>query len=85
MSVSKWAWRPECDNHVCCGDCDECAYADEVKFVITPACALWLTVKDWGLTADWNAKIYEAAFNDLMDILCKSGYLEKGNEDEQAN
>lgn len=28
MSVSKWAWIPECDNRVCCGDCDECTAYD---------------------------------------------------------
>ena len=28
MSVSKWAWMPECDNRVCCGDCDECTAYD---------------------------------------------------------
>lgn len=29
MSVSKWAWIPECDNRVCCGDCYECSAYDE--------------------------------------------------------
>lgn len=28
MSVSKWAWTEECDNRVCCGDCDECSAYD---------------------------------------------------------
>ena len=28
MSVSKWAWQPECDNRVCCGDCDNCTAYD---------------------------------------------------------
>lgn len=31
MSVSKWAWQPECDNRVCCGDCDECSALDECE------------------------------------------------------
>lgn len=33
MSVSKWAWRPECDNDACPGDCDLCSsvYDDECE------------------------------------------------------
>lgn len=29
MSVSKWAWREECDNDYCPGDCDICPKKDE--------------------------------------------------------
>ena len=29
MSVSKWAWREECDKDYCPGDCDNCPKADE--------------------------------------------------------
>lgn len=28
MSVSKWAWEPECDNRLCCGDCALCSAYD---------------------------------------------------------
>ena len=28
MSVSLWAWRPECDDEGCCGDCDKCKKAE---------------------------------------------------------
>lgn len=26
MSCSKWRWTPECDTHICVGDCDNCNY-----------------------------------------------------------
>ena len=29
MSVSKWAWREECNKDYCPGDCDNCPKADE--------------------------------------------------------
>lgn len=29
MSVSKWAWREECNEDYCPGDCDNCPKAEE--------------------------------------------------------
>lgn len=32
MSVSKWAYEPSrCDGDYCCGDCDHCQKAENVK------------------------------------------------------
>jgi len=31
MSVSLWRYTLECDNHSCCGDCDECDYEDDYE------------------------------------------------------
>lgn len=31
MSVSLWAWRPECDDEGCCGDCDLCRKAEDLE------------------------------------------------------
>lgn len=29
MSCSKYLWKPECDSHLCFGDCDYCSYAKD--------------------------------------------------------
>lgn len=53
---------------------------NEEKYTITPACALWCVVREWGLTDTWNTKVYEAAFNDLMETLVRIGYIEEQKE-----
>lgn len=53
--------------------------AEEETYRITQGCALWMTVRDWNLTPEWNAKIYDAAFEDLMKTLVRAGYVEEKN------
>lgn len=52
----------------------------EEKYTITPAGALWYVVREWGLTDTWNTKVYEAAFNDLMETLVRIGCIEEQKE-----
>lgn len=54
---------------------------DEETYILTPGAMLWVTVKDWRLTDEWNQKVYEAAFEDLMNRLVKSGYLMDGGSE----
>lgn len=53
---------------------------DEVYYTLSPGFILHEIVKDWGLTEAWNPKIYDAAYNDMMESLAKAGYIGKADE-----
>lgn len=59
-------------------------YKDDEMYVITPHCLLYETLKDYGIeVGPWLPKMWDHIFNDFMEGLCKSGYISKGdcNED----
>ena len=47
----------------------------------TPEALLWSVLNDWGITNDWNFKIFHGIYEDFMEAMEKSGYV-KHVEDE---